>query len=242
MHNQSRLVKICGNRYADDSFEVASLEPDFMGWIFSHKSSRTIPVMDALRIIKRIKIERPGILHVGVFAGNPIPEVIRILEAGVDLDFLQVVEGSGYIGHLRDFLGKRKKFSHFTEAIIPAIRVKGKLDSGDLSIYGNSPFFILDAYVPGSAGGTGQRFELKYIEDVIHPAFVAGGLNPENVRSVLLESGCIGADVSSGVEDGTPGRKNMKLVESFIREVRSVSGKPHGADLLSAIINEYKRK
>lgn len=55
----------------------------------------------------------------------------------------------------------------------------------------------------------------KYREKLI----IAGGLTPENVRSVIQTAKPFGVDVSSGVED-SPGVKNYKKMEEFIKEVR----------------------
>lgn len=50
------------------------------------------------------------------------------------------------------------------------------------------------------------------------PLWIAGGLTPENVRSVVRDLDPDGVDVSSGVEDG--GAKSLERIARFIEEVR----------------------
>ncbi|MBU1932426.1 MAG: N-(5'-phosphoribosyl)anthranilate isomerase, partial [Candidatus Omnitrophica bacterium] len=42
---------------------------------------------------------------------------------------------------------------------------------------------------------------------------------PDNVREMIKEIRPYGVDVSSGIES-SPGKKNVELMEEFIREVR----------------------
>ncbi len=239
----SRMVKICGNRYPEDSFYVASLKPDFMGWIFSDRSPRKVPVVEAVRYISRIRREQPSIRHVAVFAGNSVEEIRYVLRNIPLIDYIQVVEGSGFVNNLRNFL-RRSGFSHerLNELIVPAVRVREPVDDSDLTVFGHSPFYILDAYVPGIPGGTGKKINMEYIEGVRSPYLIAGGLKPDNVIPALMESFAIGADVSSGVEDDIPGRKNQEKVAKFISRVRDVSGIARNPFATAAMINASEKR
>ncbi|RHY72236.1 hypothetical protein DYB28_004291 [Aphanomyces astaci] len=48
---------------------------------------------------------------------------------------------------------------------------------------------------------------------------MAGGLTPLNVARAVQVATPLGVDVSSGLEDGTPGVKNHLKVQQFIRNV-----------------------
>ncbi len=218
---KNRLVKICGNLYPEDSMAVAAFEPDFMGWIFSPMSQRRISIPLSCELIAAIKAKHPAIRHVALFARNSPDEVVDIIQKVAGINFLQVIEGPDYIHDLRQRLSLNPLLPEFTSSIVPVLRVADFLGESDFAPYTNIPFYILDAYVKGKAGGTGQRIQLDYIKDVRHPYLLAGGLTHDNVADALSSCSALGADVSSGVEDGIPGRKNLKKVELFISAVRS---------------------
>ena len=81
---------------------------------------------------------------------------------------------------------------------------------------------LLDAYVPGVAGGTGKTFDWELAcraQDLGTPIILAGGLTPENVGEAI---GCVrpfAVDVSSGVES-SPGRKDYRKLIAFLAKVR----------------------
>ena len=80
---------------------------------------------------------------------------------------------------------------------------------------------LLDAYVPGQAGGTGQTIDAKLLAALppLPPVILAGGLTPENVaaRIALVRPWMV--DVASGVESA-PGCKDPARVDAFLRAVR----------------------
>lgn len=76
---------------------------------------------------------------------------------------------------------------------------------------------LLDGEKPGS--GIARRWHKPSWP---HPIWLAGGLNPRNVRRVVRELAPEGVDVSSGVE--SEGTKQWNLIEQFVKEVH------HGND------------
>lgn len=247
LHSSARkLIKICGNRFPEDAWRVAACQPDFMGWIFSPRSPRRIPPELAVRLIAMIRRSYPDIRHVGVLAGNTAPEIWNLVRSGPRLDFLQIVDGPGFVAALE---GSRSRISHCRNSysheirqkycrnsytgrihpvlppVLPVIRVRERLTDTDLTArYGNRPFWFMDSYVPGQPGGTGRRFAPELVADLRRPFMLAGGLNDENVREALLTAGALGADVSSGIElPDRPGRKDPTRLVRFVAAVRSIS-------------------
>jgi phosphoribosylanthranilate isomerase len=51
------------------------------------------------------------------------------------------------------------------------------------------------------------------------PWFLSGGLDADNVRAAIAESGARAVDVSSGVE-ASPGRKDPARIAAFLRAAR----------------------
>jgi phosphoribosylanthranilate isomerase len=84
---------------------------------------------------------------------------------------------------------------------------------------------LLDAYVKGSYGGTGETADWEQAREVVstcsQPVFLAGGLTPENVAEAIKRVRPYAVDVSSGVE-ASPGKKDREKLHAFFEAVRSV--------------------
>ena len=75
-------------------------------------------------------------------------------------------------------------------------------------------YFLYDASI---GSGVFQQFP-EWVKGLSGKVIVAGGLNLENVTSVIKEIKPFGVDVSSGVEKD--GVKDFKMMKDFIDEVR----------------------
>jgi phosphoribosylanthranilate isomerase len=83
---------------------------------------------------------------------------------------------------------------------------------------------LLDAYVSGTPGGTGTRFDWTFIPgDLPLPIILSGGLDPENVGEAIRQVHPAAVDVSSGVE-AAKGIKDPRRILSFIAGVRNADG------------------
>ena len=214
------LIKVCGNKYADNSLKVAQSQPDMMGWIFSPNSPRCCQSIEEIdRQIATIKAKYHNIRHVAVFAGNLLEEIENITNYNC-FDLIQIAGNPAFIASTRQRLGKKKGQKKI--AILPAIRVKNKIINNSLDAYGETPLFVLDSFVPGQLGGTGKCLERQWIAAVTYPYLLAGGLNPKNVSEALQSCQAYGADASSGLEDDVPGYKNMDKVSAFIKAIRTL--------------------
>jgi len=87
-------------------------------------------------------------------------------------------------------------------------------------------YFLLDSRDMGYTGGTGKEnnWEMcrKLIEKTDKSVFIAGGLNPENVKDAIEETKPYGVDVSTGISSYSEeylrkDRKDHKKIEKFIR-------------------------
>ena len=81
---------------------------------------------------------------------------------------------------------------------------------------------LLDAWVPGQLGGTGQRIPSQWLEGFrpAVPWWLAGGVGPDTVRELLEKVNPDGLDASSAVED-RPGVKNLERVAQLVAAVRA---------------------
>lgn len=109
----------------------------------------------------------------------------------------------------------------FKMPYVKAVRVRPGVDLLQCCrLYAGSKALLLDAYVEGSRGGTGETFDWNVIpRNLPLPIVLAGGLNPQNVARAIREVRPWAVDVSSGVES-TRGVKDAAKVAAFIRGAR----------------------
>ncbi len=81
---------------------------------------------------------------------------------------------------------------------------------------------LVDSYTESMPGGTGVRVDLKTFEKVKAasklPVILAGGLNSENIQSIVARVKPFAVDVLTGVEV-SPGKKDEKKVNQFMKNI-----------------------
>ena len=200
-----KKVKICGLRRPEDIQMVNRLKPDYAGFVFA-ASSRQVTISQAEKLSGLLDSD---ICPVGVFV-NEDPEIVaKIAESGIiRLIQLHGEEDAEYIQELKKKAGR---------LVMKAVRVKDTeaiLEAEQLPC----DYLLLDTYVKGQYGGSGQGFDRSLIPELKKPYLLAGGLNPDNVAQALKECRAFGADVSSAVE--TEGYKDEKKIQAFLDAVR----------------------
>ena len=194
------LVKICGLCDAGAAVAAAEAGADLLGFHFCDSRRRITPE-EAVEIIDEVP-EGPAL--VGVFIDQEPSEVNAIAEF-LGLDIVQL--------HGRE----RPPFT--TEHLVmKALKVRdGRVPDAS----GWPDPVLLDSWSEDSRGGTGRTWNWELAESltVTRQVFVAGGLNPDNVGSVIRRLRPHGVDVSSGVESA-PRVKDPRKIEAFIEAVR----------------------
>jgi phosphoribosylanthranilate isomerase len=104
--------------------------------------------------------------------------------------------------------------------VIKAVRVRSRADLQSLTPF-HTDFHLLDSYVPGHPGGTGETFawELARAHQGPVRVILSGGLDPGNVAEAVSAVGPYAVDVASGVEI-SPGRKDPDKLTAFAAAVR----------------------
>ena len=202
-------VKICGIARPEDARCVADAGADALGLVFVPHSPRFV----SRGLAREISAEVTGsVCRIGLFVDTDAGEVEAVLR-DVELDVLQF-HGDEPGSYCEAFGVKYMK----------ATRVSGPVDVAVLEAeYPNACCLLLDAYVPGIAGGTGVRLDLAcWPEASAKPLVLAGGLTPDNVADAVRRARPFGVDVSSGVEGEIKGRKDPERVTRFVSEVRRV--------------------
>lgn len=201
-------VKICGITSATDALMAASAGADAIGFNFYPPSPRYLEPDQVVAI--RLSLP-PFMATVGVFVDTHVEKVRRIMErCGLDYVQLHGHEVPRVVAQLK---GLR---------VIKAIRVRSEDDLSQLDKY-DVEGFLLDTYVSGKPGGTGQTFDWDLARAAASRAkiIVAGGLTPDNVAEAVRAGRPFAVDVASGVEE-EPGKKSRNLVNRFVRAAKSV--------------------
>ena len=204
-YSDTHIIKICGITNAEDADMIVDAGANALGFVFVPTSSRYIDPTDAAQIARRMP---PHVLRIGLFVNAPLSLLRRITER-CELTHVQLHgdESPAYC----DRVGR---------PVLKAFRVRSLDSLRSMSRY-RVCAYLLDAYVPGKLGGTGQTFRWEYANAVrdVGPIVLAGGLTPENVGDAIAQARPYGVDVSSGVER-SPGRKDPQKVQAFVQQAR----------------------
>lgn len=93
------------------------------------------------------------------------------------------------------------------------------VDMVDLSTVPVDQIPVLDAPHVNLRGGTGATFDWSQAAGLTRPVVVAGGLDPDNVDSLIAHTDPWGVDASSRLES-SPGRKDLDLVRAYVTNAK----------------------
>jgi phosphoribosylanthranilate isomerase len=194
-------VKICGITNRDDALVAVEAGAHALGFVFA-PSPRQISPEAAAEIIAALP---PFVQTVGVVVNQDLEPIL----ARCPLDAVQFhgEEPAEVLGRVS---GVRR---------IKAFRVADEQDLEPIAAYASvADAFLLDARVPGIAGGTGHTFPWHLAREARRfgrPIVLAGGLTPENVAAAVVAGRPDAVDVSSLVERA-PGQKDADRVRRFV--------------------------
>ncbi|MDR0211352.1 MAG: phosphoribosylanthranilate isomerase [Pseudomonas putida] len=198
--------KICGITRIEDALAAAEAGADAIGLVFYAKSPRAVDVRQARAIIAELP---PFVTTVGLFVNASRCELNEILEA-VPLDLLQ-------------FHGDETPADceGYHRPWIKALRVRPGDDlESACQQYAGARGILLDTYVPGVPGGTGEAFDWSLVPaSLSKPIILAGGLSAGNVGQAIAQVRPYAVDVSGGVEQAK-GIKDAAKIEAFMRAVK----------------------
>ena len=203
-------VKICGITNLDDARRAADLGAWALGMIFWPESPRACP-SDAAEAIAAELRRRTEL--VGVFVNATLDEVTEAADhASLSILQLHGDEGPAYCREAARRTGAR---------VMKAVRVGSAAHVRALQGF-HTDLHLLDAYVPGSRGGTGESFnwELARMHRGPAPVVLSGGLTPDNVGEAIAAARPFAVDTASGTE-AEPGRKDPAKLTAFFRAVEA---------------------
>ena len=212
-------VKICGITRIEDGLAAANAGADAIGLVFYEPSPRFVTVARAAAICASLP---PFVTTVGLFVDATQADIENVLSQ-VPLDLLQ-------------FHGDEPAefCSRFSRPWIKAVRMKDDVDLYQCAVqYRQAAGLLVDSYVAGIPGGTGETFNWDRLpKDLSLPVVLAGGLQPGNVADAVAQVRPWAVDVSGGVEQKTVqggrsgGIKDHSAIRAFIKsaKIRGVAG------------------
>lgn len=200
-------VKICGLTRPQDVQAAVAAGADALGFVLAPSPRQVSPAQ-----LKHLLAGVPSyVLTVGVCVDQPLPLLQYCLEE-LGLDRLQ------FHGH--ETLAWQRKFPKIR--VIRALRPAGGAPLPARDPAPAAGAFLVDALVPGAAGGTGQKSNWLYARSLRRfgkPVILSGGLKPENVAEAIRRVKPDMVDVSSGVEV-RPGIKSHARMRAFVQAAR----------------------
>ena len=161
-------IKLCGLTRPEDIRAANELGPDCVGFVFAPRSRRYVTPQRAAELKQALD---PRIRAVGVFVNETAQAVAAFLNGGIiDIAQLHGSEDEEYIQRLRALTGR---------PLIRAFRIETERDIARAGRSG-ADYILLD-----SGSGSGGSFDWKLAQNFPRPYFLAGGLNPDNVKDAL---------------------------------------------------------
>jgi len=198
-------IKICGFSQVDAALHAVQAGADAIGLVFHPPSPRHVEMVRAREIVQALPA---FVTSVALFVDADVATVQAVIE--------QVRPG------LLQFHGDESPAycRQFRLPYIKAVRVRPGLDLVQYATrFHDAQGILLDAFVPGTAGGTGHKFDWGLIPSSLPlPLILSGGLNAQNIAAAIQQTRPWAVDVSSGVEL-SKGIKDAAKVAQFIQEV-----------------------
>jgi len=204
-------VKICGLTRPEDARAAAAAGADAAGLVFA-PSPRQVNEVQAKKVIAALPAY---MVRVGVFVDQD-PEWILGLAGRLGLDRVQL-HGRETAAVLRRFPAAR---------VIRSLRPKTDAPLPEKNPAPAAAALLVDAWVPGAAGGTGKLANWAYarwLKRFGKTLILSGGLHAGNVAEAIRKVRPDVVDVSSGVEIA-PGIKSAAKIKAFIKAVQGSGG------------------
>jgi len=226
------LVKICGLTRAEDALLAAELGADMLGFVFAPSPRQTdeLAVRDISRRLDEMYgkplsanpeaagARRPLLVGVVTDAESERSKTAFKLVCEGVLDAIQY-HGENHASDLPmiDAAGGSYGIGRYS---VVRLGSEGDVARIDALALNGEPRVLVDARVEGIAGGTGTTIPKNLVRLVSanHGLWLAGGINPGNVKAYINEFNPELLDASSGLESA-PGKKDHIMMKAFFREI-----------------------
>ena len=213
---KSTAIKICGITKTSQARSIAELKINAIGVIGVKNSPRFVPEEECMKIFNEVEKVSSSIEKVLVIANAKLEEVKCINNRSTPPSVIQL-HGNESVDYCRELKNEFPRIK-----IWKAFRLKAINDLENISQYEkNIDAILIDAWDDKSLGGTGNRvpIELLLNKTFKAPWILAGGISAEIIPEIFSKLKPDGIDASSRLEI-SPGIKDIKKVESLVREIR----------------------
>jgi len=208
-------VKICGITNGEDALFAQQAGADFLGFIVNIPSSKdNLRVSQAQKLIAQLPLEAIPVMVTYHQKAKPIiieakqlkPEVIQLHDAIPPKEIQKIRKALKKI--------KLTKAIHVTDesSLQEAKKYEKYVD-----------YLLLDTKTLNKIGGTGKTHDWgisrKIVKAVKKKVFLAGGINPVNVREAIMTVKPYAIDLNSGVK-AAPRKKDAKKIRALFAAVK----------------------
>ncbi|HUQ65172.1 MAG TPA: phosphoribosylanthranilate isomerase [Flavitalea sp.] len=207
-------TKVCGMTMLEQVECLPDLGATFAGFIFYPKSPRYV-----FRHLTSAQIRKVNTINkVGVFVNASVEEVLLMVdECRLHMVQLHGDESPKYCERIADYVSVVKAFRISDNDSIEWM-IRPYMDVCDM--------FMFDTMGAGY-GGTGKKFDWNMLKgsSIGKPFFLSGGIQPEDTKELKefetdpVSKALFAIDINSKFES-SPGIKDMKRVEKFIKELK----------------------
>jgi len=216
-------LKVCGMKYQDNILDVATLQPDYLGFIFHEPSPRNFAgfIPELSRQIQKI----------GVFVDKEIGFIIdKIKTHQLDAIQLHGSEPPEFCDALRHAelvsASHQKNLKQVQVELIKVFSIKDEFNFSVLKPYEEVCDYYLFDTKGKLPGGNGYTFNWSVLKDYssTKPFLLSGGIGLNEIDSVLSflrrqeSKYCHAIDVNSKFEI-EPGLKNIEKLKEFKKQL-----------------------
>ncbi len=197
-------LKICGMKEEKNIKSIATIDPDYMGFIFWEHSPRSISI--------KIPEIKKKIRKTGVFVDSSIEQIINTIKE----ENLQAVQLHG--DETPEFCSKLIKFEKVE--VIKAFNMSYNFNFEKLKLFEKSCNFFLFDTKGKLPGGNGLVFDWSILKNYKYkkPFFLSGGIGIENINELInlknTNLPLYAVDVNSKFESQA-GIKKLNLLKNF---------------------------
>ena len=216
-------LKVCGMKYQDNILDVATLQPDYLGFIFHEPSPRNfdgfIPELS-----KQIQ-------KVGVFVDKEIGFILDKIKThqlgAIQLHGSESVEFCDALRHAELVSASHQKNPKQVQVeLIKVFSIKDEFDFSVLKPYEEVCDYYLFDTKGKLPGGNGYTFNWDALKEYpsTKPFFLSGGIGLNEVENIKLflkteaSKYCCAIDVNSKFEI-KPGLKNIEKLKEFKKQL-----------------------
>ena len=213
---KSTAIKICGLTKTSQARSIAEFKINAIGVIGVKNSPRFVPEEKCIEIFNEVEKVSSNIEKVLVIADEKLEEIKCINNRSTPPSVIQL-HGNESVDYCREL---KNEFP--TIKLWKAFRLKSINDLEKTIQYEkNIDAILIDAWDNKSLGGTGNRVPIELLVNKTFkvPWILAGGISAEIIPEIFSKLRPDGIDASSRLEI-SPGIKDIKKVESLVREIR----------------------